>query len=106
MCTAPARSVTSPGVGPATRFPVCRLRRAAHTFASAAVSGRSSERSDKVDLYAPADCEEQPALIPERTNPAQLRQPALGPPVVGRRREQLLRFLAQDGARVCPQVLD
>ena len=44
--------------------------------------------------------------MPEGADPAQLRQPAFGPPVVGRGCEQLLRFLAQYCARVCPEVLD
>ena len=42
----------------------------------------------------------------ERTHPAQLRQPALQPPVVDRAREQLPRFIAEHRARVRPQVLD
>src|SRR5580704_5639867 len=53
-----------------------------------------------------ADGEEEPAFVPEGADPAQLRQPALGPPVIGCTCEQLLRFLAQHGARVGPEVLD
>src|SRR5713226_586352 len=57
-------------------------------------------------LGAPADGEEQSALASKRANPAELRQPALGPPVVGCAREQLLRFFGEYRARVCPQILD
>src|SRR5438876_3715596 len=59
-----------------------------------------------VAVRAAADREEQPAFVPERAHPAQLRQPAFNAPVVGRAREQRLRPVAQYRARVCPQVLD
>src|SRR5207344_880446 len=51
-------------------------------------------------LRSPADCEEQPALVPERAHPA------LGPPVVRCTCEQIARLIAEHRARVRPQVLD
>ena len=72
------------------------------------VSRRCSRRpcSGARALRPPADREEQSALVPERANPAQLSQPALGPPVVGRAREQLARLIPEHGARARPQVLN
>ena len=42
----------------------------------------------------------------ERTNPAELRQPSLGPPVVGGPSEQIVNLFAENRARVGSQVLD
>ena len=42
----------------------------------------------------------------ERAHPAQLRQPAFRAPVVGGVREQLAWFIAQDCARIGPQIFD
>jgi len=44
--------------------------------------------------------------MPERANPANLRQPALGSPVVGGKLEKLLRILPDEGAGVRSDVLD
>ena len=46
------------------------------------------------------------AFVPERAHPAKLRQPAFQPPVVGRRRKQILGLVVQHGARIRAQKLD
>src|SRR6267378_4915540 len=53
---------------------------------------------------APADREEQSALVSEREDPTELGQPPLGTPVVGRACEQLPRLLAEHRARVGAQI--
>ncbi len=57
-------------------------------------------------MIAPADCNEQAALLPERANPSDLREPSLGPPSVGGGREKILRALADERAGVGPNILD
>jgi hypothetical protein len=49
---------------------------------------RSATAVGRAALSAPAHGDEQAALGPELPDPAQLRQPALGPPIVGRGGEQ------------------
>jgi hypothetical protein len=44
--------------------------------------------------------------MPERANPAKLRQPTLGSPVVGGKLEKLLRILPDERAGVRSDVLD
>ena len=45
------------------------------------------------DLNAPTDGNEKATLVPKGSNPANLRQPTLNAPVVGRASEQFLRLL-------------
>src|SRR5260370_15467710 len=57
-------------------------------------------------MIAPANRNNQAALLPERANPSDLREPSLGPPSVGGGREKILRALADERAGVCPNILD
>ena len=57
-------------------------------------------------LGSPTDRYEKATFMPERANPANLRQPTLGSPVVGGHFEKLLRILADERAGVRSDVLD
>src|SRR6266849_10241454 len=53
-----------------------------------------------------ADRHEHAALVRERVNPTELREPGLEPPVVDGRREELRRFVGDQRTRVRADVLD
>src|SRR5689334_3492652 len=69
-----------------------------------------AQRSDRRQASnTAADGEEQSAFVAERSDPAKLRQPAFGPPVVGGPGEEirnLVDLVAKDRARIRSQVLD
>ena len=60
----------------------------------------------KTSSGAPADSDEQSALVPERAHPPELRQPALEPPVVARIGEQLVIIVSEERARIRTHVVD
>ena len=51
-------------------------------------------------------CYEKPAFMPECPNPAKLRQPTLGSPVVGGKLEKLPRILPDERAGIRSDILD
>src|SRR5260370_33687552 len=57
-------------------------------------------------MAAPPNRNEQAAFLPERANPADLREPSLGPPSVGSRREEILRIFADERAGIRPYIFD
>src|SRR5947207_15576268 len=57
-------------------------------------------------LGSATDGYEEAAFLPECANPAKLRQPTLGSPVVGGKLEKLLRIFPDERARIRSDVLD
>ena len=55
---------------------------------------------------APANGDEQAPLVPERTNPADLREPPFEVPIVLGACKEIVRLGAQDGAGIGAHVLD
>src|ERR1044071_4084033 len=64
----------------------------------------SAASSTRLNRAALADHDKKPALLAQRMNPAELREPAFWPPVVSRMRKQILRVLADERAGISAHV--